>query len=245
MSDNLASLHAEEERLRVQQLALIDGREALRDHFNIVREAMNVIYGLTHDHPHNSDDELTLQFLGIRLFNSAASSIKLALSGYYQNAFQHLRDILETYFLIDYLLTYREKIPVWKVADRKQLMAEFGPGAIRTALDKRDSFTGGKRKQIYDLISSHATHVTYRGFRMTTKNTLGEIGPFVGEENLQAWLEEMAKALTHAGVIYSSHFADIGLPLLRVKEKYIADVTAWRDKYLSPTQGASGSPAAT
>jgi len=38
-----------------------------------------VIYGLTHDHPHNSDDELTLQFLGIRLFNSAASSIRLRL----------------------------------------------------------------------------------------------------------------------------------------------------------------------
>jgi hypothetical protein len=48
-----------------------------------------------------------------------------------------------------------------------------------------------------------------------------------------------------AGVIYGSHFADIGLPLLRVKEKYIADITAWRDKYLLPTQGASGSPAAT
>lgn len=172
VSDNLASLHAEEEKLRVRQLALIDdGREALRDHFNIVREAMNFIYGLTHDHPHASDDELTLQFLGIRLFNSAASSIKLALSGYYQNAFQHLRDILETYFLIDYLLSYREKIPVW--------------------------------------------------------------------------LEEIAKALTHAGVIYGSHFADIGLPLLRVKEKYIADVTAWRDRYLSPAQGTSGSPAAT
>jgi hypothetical protein len=233
MTDNLSSLHDEEEKLRARQLAHVDGREAFRDHFNIVREAMNVIYGLTHDHPHKTDDELTIQFLGIRLFNAAAASIKLALSGYYQNAFQHLRDILETYFLIDYLKSYPETIPVWKVADRKQIMTEFGPGAIRTALDKRDGFTGGKRKQIYALISSHATHATYRGFKMTTKDTLGEIGPFMSEENLQAWLEEMAKAMTHAGVIYGSHFVDISLPLLRVKEKYIADISAWSDKYLS------------
>ena len=130
MTDNLSSLHEEEEKLRARQLALIDGREPLRDHFNVIREAMNLIYGLTHDHPHKSDDELTLQFLGIRLFNAAASSIKLALSGYYQNAFQHLRDILETYFLVDYLRSYPERISIWKAADRKQLMAEFGPRAI-------------------------------------------------------------------------------------------------------------------
>src|SRR3981189_3260146 len=46
---------------------------------------------------------LTMQFLGIRLFNAAAVSLKLALSGYYQKAFVHVRDILETYFLVDYL----------------------------------------------------------------------------------------------------------------------------------------------
>jgi hypothetical protein len=38
----------------------------------------------THDHQHGSKNELTLQYLGVRLFNAAAASIKLALSGYYQ-----------------------------------------------------------------------------------------------------------------------------------------------------------------
>jgi hypothetical protein len=36
---------------------------------------------------HGSEDELTLQYLGIRLFNAGAASAKLALSGYYQKAF--------------------------------------------------------------------------------------------------------------------------------------------------------------
>jgi hypothetical protein len=52
-----------------------------------VAEAMNAIYVFTHDHDHESENELTLQYLGIRLFNVAGASVKLALSGYYQNAF--------------------------------------------------------------------------------------------------------------------------------------------------------------
>jgi pimeloyl-ACP methyl ester carboxylesterase len=91
--DNLHTLHAEEERLRDASLTLIGGREDLREHLAIVHEAMNAIFAFTQEHVQGSDDELTLQLLGIRLFNAAAASIKLALSGYYQKAFVHMRDI--------------------------------------------------------------------------------------------------------------------------------------------------------
>jgi hypothetical protein len=64
---------------------------------------MNAIYAFTHDHVHGSENELTLQYLGIRLFNAAGASVKLALSGYYQKAFDQVRDVIETYFLVDYL----------------------------------------------------------------------------------------------------------------------------------------------
>jgi hypothetical protein len=47
---------------------------------------MNAVFAFTQEHVQGSDDELTLQLLGIRLFNDAAASIKLALSGYYQKA---------------------------------------------------------------------------------------------------------------------------------------------------------------
>jgi len=243
-TDNLASLHDEEERLRTQTLAYIAANEELRDHLHLVREAMNVIWGLTHDYEHKVDDELTIQFLGIRLFNAAACSIKLGLSGYYQNAFQHARDVMETYFLLDYLRSNPEKIAVWKNADNKQLINEFGPGAIRRALDARDGFNSGQRKAIYDLISSHATHVSYRGFRLTTRNMLGELGPFFSEEMLLAWMQELTKLLTHGAIIYGTHFQGIGLPLLLVKDKYLADLNAWRSKYFdskpeSPSKGAS------
>jgi hypothetical protein len=118
-TENLQRLHAHEEEIRAKNLTVIEQNPASRDHWAIVSEAMNVMYAFAHDHEHQSDDELTLQFLGIRLFNAAAASIKLALSGYYQKAFDHVRDVLETSFLIDYLATFPEKIAVWKAADKK------------------------------------------------------------------------------------------------------------------------------
>jgi hypothetical protein len=108
-TDNLTSLHKHEEELRTRSLAFIEADAGLSDHWKLVAEAMNAIYAFSYDHPHESENELTLQYLGIRLFNVAGASIKLALSGYYQNAFGQLRDMIETSFLVDYLSTYPER----------------------------------------------------------------------------------------------------------------------------------------
>jgi hypothetical protein len=160
-TENLHSLHRHEEDLRAKSLEAINARADLREHFELVSEAMNVIYAFSHDHAHGNDDELTLQLLGIRLFNAAGASVKLAFSGYYQKAFDAIRDILETYFLADFLTTYPEKIKDWKAADKKARIAHFGPGIIRNALDKRDGFSSGARKKIYDLLSELASHASY------------------------------------------------------------------------------------
>ena len=137
-TDNLVSLHNHEEELRANSLEAIKADATLSDHWNLVAEAMNVIYAFTHDHVHESENELTLQYLGIRLFNAAGASVKLALSGYYQAAFHQVRDVIETHFLVDYLSTYPEKIDEWRGADKRKRIAQFGPGIIRNALDKRD-----------------------------------------------------------------------------------------------------------
>jgi hypothetical protein len=60
----------------------------------------------------------------------------------------------------------------------------FRPGIIRTALDKRDGYTSGQRKKIYDLISEYASHASYPGM----------------------WLEELAKQLGHAAIVVLSDF---------------------------------------
>ena len=84
-SDNLITLHEHEERLRAQSLDAIKADAALSDHWTLVAEAMNAIYAFTYDHVHGSDDELTLQYLGIRVFNAAgvhqAGTVRLLPKG--------------------------------------------------------------------------------------------------------------------------------------------------------------------
>jgi hypothetical protein len=233
-TDNLHSSHRHEEDLRAQSLAAIDARADLRDHLQLVSEAMNMIYAFSHDHEHESDDELTLQLLCLRLFNAAGAAVKLALSGYYQNAFHGVRDILETGFLVDFLTTYPVKILEWKAADKKARIARFGPGIIRNALDKRDGFSSGARKKIYDLLSEHASHASYPGFGLVRDaQNLGQVGPFFDENKLVACVSELAIRLSHAAVILVSDHEVKDRQLLATREHYLNAFNAWSAKYLS------------
>jgi hypothetical protein len=233
--DNLTSLHDHEESIRTESLALIAKRADLTDHLALVQEAMNAIWAFTQAHVHNSDDELTFQFLGIRLFNAAAVSIKLALAGYYQKAFVHVRDILETYFLVDYLRSNPAKVAVWKMADKRQRAREFSPMKIRDELDKRSGYVEGARKAAYDLISENASHATYRGFHLTTQGGLGKIGPFIDELKLQAWLEEMAKRFGHAAIVLLFDFEGQDHKLDLTRGHYLNVMNEWGGKYYGPS----------
>jgi hypothetical protein len=231
-SQNLRSLHRHEEELRAKGLEVIDARADLRDHFELISEAMNVIYAFSHDHVHQSDNELTLQLLGIRLFNAAGATVKLALSGYYQKAFDAVRDILETGFLADFLTTYPDRIAEWKSADKKARIVHFGPGIIRNALDKRDGYSSGERKRIYDLLSEHASHASYSGFSLVTNaQNLGQIGPFFAPKKLAICITELATRFSHAAIILVSEHEGEDRQLLATRAHYLGAVNAWTAKY--------------
>ncbi len=241
-TDNLTSLHKHEEELRARSLAAIEADTSLSDHWKLVAEAMNAIYAFTHDHAHESENELTLQYLGIRLFNAAGASVKLALSGYYQKAFDQVRDVIETYFLVDYLSTYPEKIDDWKRADKKKRISHFGPGVIRNALDKRDGYTSGQRKKIYDFISELASHASYSGISLTTTGpaNMAQVGPFFDEKKLATWLQEIAMRLSHVAVILASNPEGSDLKLLMTRKHYLEVVNKWWSKYrgMKPQAGS-------
>jgi hypothetical protein len=231
--DNLTSLHKKEEELRARSLATIEADAALSDHWNLVAEAMNAIWAFAHDHVHGSEDELALQLLGIRLFNAAGSSIKLAMAGYYQGAFVHVRDVIETYFLVDYLSTYPAEIDEWRRADRKKRMAQFGAGRIRNALDKRSGYTSGERKRIYDTISEYATHASYPGMALitTAPENMARVGPFFDEPKLRSWLGEIAMRLSDAALVLLSNPNGTDMKLLATQAHYLGVINTWWSKY--------------
>jgi hypothetical protein len=240
-TDNLNSLHVHEEELRVQSLSAIGSNADLTAHWELVAEAMNAIYAFAHDHVHSNDNELTLQYLGIRLFNAAGAAINLALSGYYQKAFDQLRDIVETYFLVDYLSTYPLKIAEWKTAEKRRRIAEFGPGKIRNELDKRDGYVSGERKKIYDLMSEYASHASFPGIVLTTTGPgkMARVGPFYDEQKLSMWLVEIAMRISHAAVILVSNAEGRDLALLATRQHYLSVVNAWWRKYRGMTPQAT------
>ena len=135
---DIEETHGHEEKLRQESMALVAADLELSRRLEMVQKAMALIFCYTIEYTSRSEDEATMQLLGIRLFNAAASGIKLALSGYYQTAFHQARDIMEIGYLLDYFRTSPEQRAVWKQSDRKTRRKLFDPVKIRIALDERD-----------------------------------------------------------------------------------------------------------
>jgi hypothetical protein len=217
---DIEETHGHEEKLRQESMALIAAEPEASRRLEMIQKAMALIFGYTIEHTSRSEDETTMQLLGIRLFNAGASGVKLALSGYYQTAFHQARDIMETGFLLDYFRTSPDQRAVWKRSDRKTRRELFDPVRIRIALDERDGDSTKRRAEEYNKLSELASHATFRGFRLTTRGGFGELGPFVETTNLMAWLEEMALRLGPSAVMYANQFRDPDPKLIRFLRQF-------------------------
>jgi hypothetical protein len=217
-------IHEHEEKLRRETMALIASDEELSRRLRMVEGLLALISAYTLSHHSQSDDEATMQLLGIRLFNAGASGLKLALSGYYQTAFHQARDIMETGFLLDFFRTSPEQRAVWKSADRPTRRKLFDPVKIRIALDARDGDTARRREAEYNKLSELASHATMRGFGLTTRDGFGELGPFVDRTRLLAWLEEIVLRLGPSAVMYANQFPGADAALVQLFQKIGSDL---------------------
>jgi hypothetical protein len=226
--ENFTVTHAKEEELRVESMKLILQDEELARRLRTIEGAIALVFGYTIEYTAKNDDERTMQMLGIRLFNGAAAGVKLALSGYYQIAFQQARDILETGFLLDYFRTSPSDIAVWRASDRATRRKRFDPVKIRIALDERDGDTSRGREREYNKLSESASHATMRGFALTRRDNFGELGPFVEKRNLLAWLQEMVLRFGPAAVMYANQFPDAPDNLVEFFQKFGTELVGYK-----------------
>jgi hypothetical protein len=230
LPDNLECLHKEEKWIRTNALLAINADTALRDHMNMTHASMDVIHTFTNKYQKRTDDDLTIQLLGIRLFNSSASALALMLAGYYQNSLTLLRDLLETGFFLHYFAIDRSKINEGKCSDENTRHKSFRPVIIRQALDKHDG--AKQRGHIYKLMCSYAAHPAYEGFTMVPPNGLGTIGPFLDERRLKALVEELTKHLLFFALVYIGHFDKLPVEFLKLKSGFVNDVKSWGERFL-------------
>lgn len=192
---------------------------------------MSVVFMFTNDHNAASQDQKTVQLIGIRLFNAAASGIKLALSGYYQPAFHQVRDILEIGFLLDFFRRWPQRIELWETSDRGVRRQHFDPVVIRKALDQDDGDESRGRETQYRKLSELASHLTPQGFVMTVRGTFAEFGPFVDAPRLLAWLHEAILRLGPSVVMYGNHFPEADAAMLHPFQEFGSELIR---KYHSP-----------
>jgi len=208
LPENFHLLHKGEEAIRAQSIEAIKASENFRMHAALIEHTMSLMKYFIQEHHSPSEDVRTIQLLLIRLFNAAASTWKLLLSGYHQTSVLQQRDILETIFLLDYFRTDQKLIAEWRDSSDKIRIKKFSPAAVRAALDKRDRFTTGKRDDAYKMFCQLAAHPTYQGFHMLTAKRGDDIhtGPFFDMKLLKAGLEELARQLAQAGSIFINLF---------------------------------------
>lgn len=70
-------------------------------HARMIEAAMSMLDYTAKSRPHIDEDDLVLQMLTTRLFNSGASAKKLLMGCSYQATVMAMRDLLETTFLLD------------------------------------------------------------------------------------------------------------------------------------------------
>lgn len=207
MPDNLESLHFQEEQLRGKALALVAQEQRLALHIGVVEQAMNLC-DLLRQYPTDDEDLKVIQMLGMRMFNAFGASLKLALSGYFQNSALIMRDILETVFLVDLFIGDQALIEKWRFADDRTRKKDFSPIAVRKALDARYGHTSRRREELYKLFSELAGHPTMKSAWMMRPQKDGDavIGPFIEKTSLDAVLSEMGRIAIQAGQHLAAFF---------------------------------------
>ncbi len=229
---NLTNLNWQEEVTRNHTLSLISNDEKIRLHITIVEGAMGVA-NIFRQIKTDDQDLKVIQLFAVRIFNAFGSSLKLALSGYNQNAALILRDILETVYLLDYFASNRDQIARWRHADAKTKRTDYSPAAIRKALDLRDKITDKQRHETYRMFSELAGHPTMNSILMLKPQRDGDaiIGPFVEFTGLKATFGEMGKLAEQVGTHINRFYPtenDNGL----VSRRYFAAILApWQNTF--------------
>jgi hypothetical protein len=232
LPDKFEQLAKQEEDIRSKSILTLNAHQELKDHVNVIYSSLNLVFELTITYKNRSDDELTIQYLGIRLFNSVISSIKLLLAGYYQGSVIFQRDILEVGYLLDYFLLYPENISDWKKSTAEERFKKYRPKKIRRALDNRDGFQDEKRSKKYRVMCEYAAHATFSGLKLIAPKKLITLGPFLDAGYLRFVLEELALDFPLFALIYPQHFKEVPSEIGEKVKTDMNDIKKWANKYL-------------
>jgi hypothetical protein len=199
--ETLERLWSAEDELRGWSSKIIAQDEHLCDFLEFLECYMDCIETARPVIP-KSDRHFALGALFLRTFDDCSHALRAATTGNYRGSAMYLRDLLETDFLIDYLMSQDGLPEKWLHASDEEIRAgEFSPSNVRIALDKRDGFTARKRRDKFDLLSKLGVHPSPKGLELQRDGTrfIGT-GPFKHAGRVKELIEECERVgLTLSG----------------------------------------------
>jgi hypothetical protein len=231
--ENFDLLHRGEELIREQTKKAIEVTNVLLRHFVAVEASLTVIDHFARSNGHMADDQLTIQRLVLRLFNSAAGAVESLMGGYYQNSVMLQRDLLEVSFLLDYFRSNRAHIAEWRRCDESERNKKFSAYKVRTNLDDRDGFTERKREAHYKLLCTLGAHASNQGFELLRPTPGGDAhgGPYFAERALDATAAELAKVSVGAATNFTPFFDAKSLADWETKLRFMEAQVDWFDYF--------------
>lgn len=197
--DNLRRLWAAEDDLTEWAEGIIAAEPNLIDHLDLIEAYMDCVQSIRIVIP-SGNRHIALGGLYLRQFDSLSHGVRAALSGNYTGCVMYARDLLETEFLLDYLLDSEERPEAWLSASKDVIRNKYGAGKIRLELDKRDGFKAQKRKARFDMLSAMGSHPTPSSLDLKRDGTRAiNAGPFKQADTLRQCVEELARGCAGGG----------------------------------------------
>lgn len=193
--ENLVLLKRGEDEFWERSKALVLNDRHRMLHLSTIERCMDTLQYVRMHTAQMSEDQTIVALLGASVFNACGAAIRLIFCGYYQAAGQHVRYILESGWLIDYLKMDTALVQTWKSTSEEDRQKVFAPYKVRNALDKRDGFKTKEREKHYKRLCVLCGHPTFAGFAMLRPepNADAHMGPMLVPELLDALLQELVK----------------------------------------------------
>ncbi|WP_340110192.1 hypothetical protein [Pikeienuella sp. HZG-20] len=164
------------------------------DHIELIEAYMDCVE-LVRVSGLSSDRFTALAGLFLRTFDALSHCTRAALSGNYSGSAMYARDLLETHFLINYLMDQPGRPEEWLRSDPQTIRKKYRPMKIREYLDARDGFKEQKRRRHYEVLSVLGSHPTPSALDLKRDGTKAiNSGPFKQANMLKNCIQEAAKA---------------------------------------------------
>jgi hypothetical protein len=230
---NLVRLWAAEDETMVWAASVVASEEYLQDHLELIEAYMDCIEMVRRSGP-SGDRHIALMVLFLRTFDASSYCVRSAMSGNYTGCAMYARDILETQFLLNYLLDKPGRPEAWLSTDPHNPPEEYQPVVIRKYLDVRDGFVEKKRMQNYKVLSTLGVHPSPGGLELKRDGSRTiRSGPFKQRETLEQCIQEAARVVLplcgmlcdycNAEVKDGQHMTSrLSLILQRTRMKYVS-----------------------